>query len=70
MANGTEQKRKQHRFGGVPHEQPGTPDPTLIQLLASNAVLVEEHMPLALHLALPFILIFPWVMGLSLALVR
>jgi hypothetical protein len=32
----------------VPGEQPATPDPTLIQLIASNAVLVEEHMQLAL----------------------
>jgi hypothetical protein len=35
-------------LGGVPHEEPATPDPTLIQLIASNAVLVEEHMQLAL----------------------
>jgi hypothetical protein len=35
-------------------EKPTTPDPTLIQPLASNAVLVEEHM----QFAVPFISIF------------
>jgi hypothetical protein len=59
MANGTEQNRKQHRLGGVPHEEPATPDPTLIQLIASNAVLVEEHMPLALPFSFTIYPYFP-----------
>jgi hypothetical protein len=42
---------EKQRFGG---EKPTTPDPTLIQPLASKAVLVEEHK----RFAVPFISIF------------